>query len=76
MHREDKKVTFNLKESSNNYTILGEPFFLKYYAYFDYAKNEIGYGQRALSIDESIIKTVTLIHAIVLLILFGINFLI
>ena len=65
-------MTFNIKTSLSNYTILGEPFFKKYYAYFDYQKNEIGFGERALSIEESIIKTVTVIHFVVLLILFGI----
>lgn len=65
-------MTFNIKTSLSNYTILGEPFFKKYYVYFDYQKNEIGFGDRALSIEESLIKTVTVIHFVVLLILFGI----
>ena len=51
MHSEGKKATFNIRDSQSNFTILGEPFFMKYYAYFDYGKNEIGFGERALSIE-------------------------
>lgn len=51
LHQENRKVRLNIKQSLSNYTVLGEPFFKKYYAYFDYQRNEIGFAERALSIE-------------------------
>ena len=50
LSKEGKKVRFNIKESLSNFTVLGEPFFRKYYAYFDYDNDEIGFAERALSV--------------------------
>ena len=53
---------------------MGEPFFLKYYVYFDYGKNEMGFAERALSIEESFAEIVTVIHLVMLIFLFGKGF--
>ena len=50
--------------------MLGEPFFLKYYVYFDYGKEEIGYAERTLSIEETLFKAATLIHFVMIVFLF------
>lgn len=66
-----KKVKFNIRQSESNLLIVGEPFFKKYYAYFDYNKNEIGYTERALSIQEGLIAQVTLIRIVCMVVLFS-----
>lgn len=35
----DGKLLLNIKQTPNNHTVVGEPFFTKYYVYFDYSKN-------------------------------------
>ena len=36
---EKNRLVFNIKQSYCNDSIVGEPFFSKYYIYFDYHKN-------------------------------------
>ena len=54
-----------------NYTIVGEPFFVNYYAYFDYGKDEIAFAARRLTLREEIISAVTIVHFIVVFTMLG-----
>jgi hypothetical protein len=55
--KSDKKVknnhiwVMNIRKSECDYVIVGEPFFQKYYTYFDFQKDEIGIALRRKSIE-------------------------
>ena len=68
---EKSRLVFNIKQSYCKDSIVGEPFFSKYYTYFDYNKNEVGFAFRKLTMSESFISALTLIHFVILTLLFG-----
>lgn len=39
-------LTLNIKQTYNNYAVLGEPLFRHYYMLFDYGKNRVGFSGR------------------------------
>ena len=45
VEKSHKKVTFNIKKTfHDNYAVLGEPIFRKYFVALDYSKNKVGFG--------------------------------
>lgn len=45
LEKSHKKVTLNIKKTfHDNYAVLGEPIFQKYFVALDYTKNKIGFG--------------------------------
>ena len=45
LEKHRKKVIFNIKKTFHeDYAVLGEPFFKKYFVALDYGKNKIGIG--------------------------------
>lgn len=46
---EKNRLVLNIKQSYCKDSIVGEPFFSKYYTYFDYNKNEVGFAFRKLT---------------------------
>lgn len=46
LEKKGKKVVFNIKRTfHDDYAILGEPVFLKYFTVLDYEKNKIGLAE-------------------------------
>ena len=61
----------NIRQSESEYIIVGEPFFNKYYAAFDYLKNRIGIADRKRGLEERVLGGITLVRFVVVIFLLG-----
>lgn len=60
-----KKVIFNIKKTFHDeYAILGEPVFKKYFTVLDYGKNKIGFSNPKINKVKEFISLVTLVRGV------------
>ena len=65
LEKHGKSVVFNIKKTfHDNYAILGEPVFKKYFAILDYGKNKIGLAQPRVTERQEFINITTLVRFI------------
>ena len=75
LERHHKKVVFNIKKTfKEDYAIMGEPLFKKYFTILDYGKNRIGIGPPRVTLHKEFIGIATLVRFVSFVFIFGIFF--
>lgn len=74
LEKHGKSVVFNIKETfHDDYAILGEPVFKKYFTVLDYGKNKIGLAQPRVTEKQEFINITTLVRFISVVFISGKN---
>jgi hypothetical protein len=75
LERHHKKVVFNIKKTfKEDYAIMGEPLFRKYFTILDYGKNRIGLGPPRVTEHKEFINIVFLVRFVSFVFIFGNDF--